>query len=194
MAGFLSNVEELKQTAIDEFNAATDMPALEHAKDRWIGPNGPFTALEKQLDTLPVGERPAANQVLNRVKAELGVMWVARREGLKLKAALFLDQVNGLKQTVIDEFNAATDIPALEHAKGRWIGPNGQFTALMKQLGTIPKEDRPAAGKVLNQVKAELGVMWVARREGLKLKAALPRIQLTSPCPDAAASSASSIR
>src|SRR5689334_19512709 len=45
----------------------------------------------------------------------------------------------------------------------------------MKQLGSLSKEERPAAGKLINQVKAELESAWVARREELELKAALPK-------------------
>mgnify|MGYP000125389432 CR=1 FL=1 len=32
----------------------------------------------------------------------------------------------------------------------------GEFTALMKQLGTLPKEEKPAAGKLINAAKVEL--------------------------------------
>ena len=45
----------------------------------------------------------------------------------------------------------------------------------MKQLGSLPKEDRPAAGKLINQAKAELEAVLAARREELELKAALPK-------------------
>jgi phenylalanyl-tRNA synthetase alpha chain len=45
----------------------------------------------------------------------------------------------------------------------------------MKQLGTLPKEEKPAAGKAVNAAKAELETALVARREELELKAASPR-------------------
>src|SRR6185503_3090001 len=61
------------------------------------------------------------------------------------------------------------------HAKGSWIGPHGKFTALMKQLGTLSKEERPAAGKLINAAKVELEAALVSRREELELAAALPK-------------------
>ena len=64
--------------------------------------------------------------------------------------------IDPLKQAALAELTAAPDIAALEQAKGAWIGPHGKFTALMKQLGTLPKEERPAAGKLINQAKTEL--------------------------------------
>src|SRR5881275_1517989 len=89
--------------------------------------------------------------------------------------ALLLNEIEPLKQSAMADLNAASDLPALEQAKGDWIGAHGKFTALMKQLGSLPKEDRPAAGKLINQAKSELEAALAARREELELKAALPR-------------------
>lgn len=86
-----------------------------------------------------------------------------------------LNQIEPLKQAALRDLNAAADLAALEHAKGHWIGPHGQFTGLMKQLGSLPKEDRPAAGKAINAAKAELEAALAARRAELELKAALPK-------------------
>lgn len=86
-----------------------------------------------------------------------------------------LNEIEPLKQAALDEFNAAADLAALDHAKGAWIGPHGKFTALMKQLGTLSKEEKPAAGKAINAAKVELEAALAARREELELKAALPK-------------------
>ena len=87
----------------------------------------------------------------------------------------FLDEIEPLKQTALAELRAAPDLAALEQTKGAWIGPNGKFTALMKQLGTLSKEEKPAAGKLINAAKVELEAALVSRREELELKAALPK-------------------
>lgn len=86
-----------------------------------------------------------------------------------------LTDIEPLKQTALAELKAAPDLAALEQAKGAWIGPHGKFTALMKQLGTLPKEEKPAAGKLINLAKVELEAALTARREELELKAALPK-------------------
>ncbi|MGO8836862.1 MAG: phenylalanine--tRNA ligase subunit alpha [Limisphaerales bacterium] len=86
-----------------------------------------------------------------------------------------LNEIEPLKQTALAELKAAPDLAALEQTKGAWIGPNGRFTALMKQLGTLAKEEKPAAGKLINAAKAELEAALVERRSELELKAALPR-------------------
>ena len=57
---------------------------------------------------------------------------------------------------------ATAELPGLksradfEAAKARYVGPNGEFTALMKQMGAVPKEERPAMGKLINEAKGRL--------------------------------------
>jgi phenylalanyl-tRNA synthetase alpha chain len=85
-----------------------------------------------------------------------------------------LDEIEPLKQAALADLKAAADLPSLEQAKGAWIGPNGKFTALMKQLGALSKEEKPLAGKAINAAKVELESALGARREELELKAALP--------------------
>src|SRR5215468_7277691 len=87
----------------------------------------------------------------------------------------FLDEIEPLKQAAIVELKAAPDSAALEQTKGAWLGANGKFTALMKQLGTLSKEEKPAAGKAINAAKVELEAALVSRREELEMKAALPK-------------------
>ncbi|MGD1084206.1 MAG: phenylalanine--tRNA ligase subunit alpha [Verrucomicrobiota bacterium] len=85
-----------------------------------------------------------------------------------------LDDLEPLKQAALAEMKAAGDTAALEQAKGAWLGPHGKFTALMKQLGALPREERPAAGKLINQAKSELEAAMTARRRELEIKAAQP--------------------
>jgi phenylalanyl-tRNA synthetase alpha chain len=86
-----------------------------------------------------------------------------------------LNDIEPLKQTALNELRATPDLAALEQTKGAWLGPQGKFTALMKQLGTLAKEERPAAGKLINQAKTELEAALTERRGELELKAALPK-------------------
>jgi phenylalanyl-tRNA synthetase alpha chain len=86
-----------------------------------------------------------------------------------------LDDIEPLKQTALAELKSAPDLAALEQTKGAWLGANGRFTALMKQLGTLSKEEKPAAGKFINAAKIALEAALAERRVELELKAALPK-------------------
>ena len=87
----------------------------------------------------------------------------------------FLDQIEPLKHSALGEFSASADLAALEQAKVSFLGGNGKFTALLKQMGSLSKEEKPAAGKLINVAKAELEAKLAERRGELELKAALPK-------------------
>jgi phenylalanyl-tRNA synthetase alpha chain len=87
----------------------------------------------------------------------------------------FLEQIEPLKQAALEELRTAADLAALEQTRVNYLGSHGKFTALMKQLGALPKEEKPAAGKMINVVKGELEAALAERRSELELKAALPK-------------------
>ena len=87
----------------------------------------------------------------------------------------FADQIEPMKQAALADLAAAADGAALEQARVNYLGANGRFTALLKQLGTLSKEERPAAGKLVNLAKVELEGALGVRRGELELKAALPK-------------------
>ncbi|MHC1768706.1 MAG: phenylalanine--tRNA ligase subunit alpha [Verrucomicrobiia bacterium] len=89
--------------------------------------------------------------------------------------APFLEQLDPIKQAALTEFKSAADLQALEQARFGYLGSNGKFTALMKQLGSLSKEERPAAGKAINHVKAELESALAHRRSELELSASVPK-------------------
>jgi phenylalanyl-tRNA synthetase alpha chain len=85
----------------------------------------------------------------------------------------FVDQIEPLRQSALDDLRAAADLAALERARTQYLGANGRFTALLKQFGTLPKEEKPAAGKQINTAKAQLEAAVAERRSELELEAAL---------------------
>ena len=86
-----------------------------------------------------------------------------------------IEDIEPLKQSALAELAAATDLSTLDQARVKFLGSNGSFTALMKQLGALSKEERPAAGKLINLAKSEIERVLASRRGELELKAALPK-------------------
>ncbi|HNQ88965.1 MAG TPA: phenylalanine--tRNA ligase subunit alpha [Verrucomicrobiota bacterium] len=95
----------------------------------------------------------------------------------------FVDEIEPLKAAALAELQAAADVSALEQARTLFLGSNGRFTALMKRLGSLPKEERPAAGKAVNAAKAALEAALEARRGDLEGRAAQPREALDFTMP-----------
>ncbi len=64
------------------------------------------------------------------------------------------DQVESLRNEALAIVSAATDQSALEAARVRFLGKNGAVTALSEGMRHVPKEDRPAMGKLLNDLRS----------------------------------------
>ena len=67
-----------------------------------------------------------------------------------------LQDIEPLKQSALAEFASASDLGALDLARVKFLGANGSFTGLLKQLGSLPREERPGVGKLINQAKSEI--------------------------------------
>ncbi|HHI75784.1 MAG TPA: phenylalanine--tRNA ligase subunit alpha, partial [Gammaproteobacteria bacterium] len=71
---------------------------------------------------------------------------------------------------------AAADLRALDEVRVRYLGKSGVFTEQLKQLGKLPKEERPAAGQAINKAKQALQQAIEARREALEQAALAQRL------------------
>ena len=98
------------------------------------------------------------------------------------------DQLNALLAKAAAELPTVGARPEFEAAKARYVGPNGELTALMKQMGAVPKEQRPTVGKLINEAKARLQEHLdaaLARIGDAELAARLgPPVDPTLPSPD----------
>ncbi len=70
----------------------------------------------------------------------------------------------------------AADLRALDEVRVQYLGKNGVFTEQLKQLGKLPKEERPAAGQAINKAKKALQQQIEARRNALEQAALNARL------------------
>ena len=66
------------------------------------------------------------------------------------------------------QFAAISDEAELEQAKAKYLGKEGSLTALLKGLGKLSAEERPAAGARINQVKQGIESALQQRRDALQ--------------------------
>jgi phenylalanyl-tRNA synthetase alpha chain len=59
---------------------------------------------------------------------------------------------------------ASADAAAVDALRHELLGRSGALTALLRSLGEAPAEDRPALGRLANQVRAEIESALAARR------------------------------
>ena len=65
------------------------------------------------------------------------------------------------------EIEAAADLAALDAVRVRYLGKKGALTELLKQLGKVPADERPARGQAINGAKQQVQATLDARRAAL---------------------------
>ena len=93
-----------------------------------------------------------------------------------------------LRQTMEQELETVEDKQALEALRVRVIGKKGELTALLRGMGQLSPEERPAAGQMINEAREKFTAMLEARQDALRLierRAALQKetIDVTEPAP-----------
>ncbi len=81
-----------------------------------------------------------------------------------------MTNLDHLISEAVDLFNGTDEIVELEHAKARYLGRHGRLTELLKGLGKLPPEERPAAGHRINQAKETLEAALNFRRDAIQEK------------------------
>ena len=66
------------------------------------------------------------------------------------------DELLGLKNEASTALAAVENKSGLEDFRVKYLGRKGLFSAVMRKLGQVSKEDRPRIGKLANQIKKDL--------------------------------------
>jgi phenylalanyl-tRNA synthetase alpha chain len=98
------------------------------------------------------------------------------------------DTLTEIKRKVEAELAELAGTAALDALRVRVLGKKGELTALLKGLGQLPAQDRPAVGAQINEVRAGLQAQMddaLARLQKLERDAALQSetIDVTEPRP-----------
>lgn len=91
-----------------------------------------------------------------------------------------MDNVELLLEQARAQVGAAADLAALDAIRVHYLGKKGEITALLKQLGSLPDEQRRAQGQVINALKASLTEVLDARREALETDALARQLQASA--------------
>jgi len=87
-----------------------------------------------------------------------------------------MESLDKLAAAAREAIEGATDISALEELRVQYLGKKGSLTELLKGLGQLPPEQRPAAGAEINRVKDVLQAEIGERRQVLESSAIAARL------------------
>ena len=82
-----------------------------------------------------------------------------------------MQELEQILKLAVQQFAAVDQAPELEQVKARYLGKEGSLTALLKGLGKLSAEERPAAGARINEVKQQIEAALNARREAIQQQA-----------------------
>ncbi len=79
-----------------------------------------------------------------------------------------MQELDQLLSRALAEVSGAPDLAALDQARVQFLGKKGELTDQLKQLGSLPAEQRPSAGQAINQAKQTLKTAINERRDTLE--------------------------
>jgi len=79
-----------------------------------------------------------------------------------------MEQIQQILDQALQQFATIGDEAELEQVKAKYLGKEGSLTALLKGLGKLSAEERPAAGARINQVKQGIEAALQQRRDALQ--------------------------
>ncbi|MFN3236303.1 MAG: phenylalanine--tRNA ligase subunit alpha [Pseudomonadales bacterium] len=79
-----------------------------------------------------------------------------------------MSDLNELVAQATAAVEAATEIKALEDVRVSYLGKKGELTALLKGLGKLSAEERPAAGAKINEAKQAVQTLLEAKKHTLE--------------------------
>lgn len=66
------------------------------------------------------------------------------------------EQLNQIKNDVIEEIKASNSSEAIEEIRIKYLGKKGILTGILRGMGKLSKEERPIIGKIANEVREEI--------------------------------------
>ena len=87
------------------------------------------------------------------------------------------EQLANIRAQALAAFEAAGDSAALDALRVQYLGKKGELTAVLKQMGKLSAEERPAMGQLANEVRAALEEALESRGKELEAKALEDRLK-----------------
>lgn len=79
-----------------------------------------------------------------------------------------MSELASIQQAALDAVSSAQDAASLDTVRVQYLGKKGELTALLKGLGQLPAEERPAAGAEINKAKEAVQAAIAERKQALE--------------------------
>ena len=79
------------------------------------------------------------------------------------------ETINQLRELMAQELEKTEDKQSLEALRVRVLGKKGELTALLRGMGQLSPEERPAAGQMINEAREKFTAMLEARQDAIRM-------------------------
>ncbi len=86
------------------------------------------------------------------------------------------EQLRNIEEKARDAISSVTDLRALDDLRVSLLGKKGELTAILKQMGKLSAEERPAMGQLANRVRATLEQLLSEKNAALHSAAQAARL------------------
>ncbi|MDP3478584.1 MAG: phenylalanine--tRNA ligase subunit alpha [Desulfoprunum sp.] len=76
-------------------------------------------------------------------------------------------ELQSLEKEARQQLEALSDSAGLEEFRIRYLGRKGQFSTILRQLGTVTTDDRPRLGQLANTVKEQIEALFAERQAAI---------------------------
>lgn len=80
------------------------------------------------------------------------------------------ENIESIRAELEQELQRLDDVKQLEEARQRVLGKKGSLTALLRSMGQLSPEERPAAGQMINAGRERISAMLDERLTTLKAR------------------------
>ncbi|MBQ4362679.1 MAG: phenylalanine--tRNA ligase subunit alpha, partial [Oscillospiraceae bacterium] len=87
------------------------------------------------------------------------------------------EKLSSILEAARAELENAADLKAMEDLRIRFLGKKGELTAILKQMGSLSPEERPAMGQLANTVRSEIEARLAEKGERLRTELAAKKLE-----------------
>ena len=98
------------------------------------------------------------------------------------------EKLQAMREALEKQLDAVRSSEDVEALRVRYLGKKGELTGLLRSMGSVPADQRPAMGKLVNELREHIEGVISARKElmqaaGMQLRLEKERLDVTAPAP-----------
>ncbi len=87
------------------------------------------------------------------------------------------EKLNRIKEEALSEVKGKKSLEELEELRVKYLGKKGEMTKVLREMGKVPKESRPAIGKMANNIREDIEKEIFSSKKVLKKQIKIAKLE-----------------